>query len=104
MVMICCNQCFEHIAKKNPAAARVWLDMCKYYIKYRGTYQMNEEHISSTLSSTILLEELGYITTCDRSPAVMVRVNGYDVVDVPEKQVCLETFCLDREKHSDEWM
>jgi len=50
------------------------------------------------------LEKMGYISTNDGLDAIDIRVNGYDILEVEEERMCLETFCIDREKHSTSWL
>jgi len=76
-----------------------------FFLKYEGCFGLNEDNLlSSTQPMFKYLEQLGFITSCDATPSVMIRVNGYDIVNVPEDDLCLETFCIARKDHHNEWV
>jgi len=102
MTAVCCNQCFQSIAKGNTTAARLWLDSCAFFVKLQGIYLLRETRIPDTIKYMKYLEELGYITTADGLEGVKVRVNGYDVMEANND--FLETFCLQRQEHQSEWV
>ncbi len=104
MTAVCCNQCFYEISQKDSTSARMWLDLCAHYVQLEGNFKLRETRVPWLISSFRLLEKLGYISTNDGPDAIDIRVNGYDIYDVEEDQLCLETFCIDRNKHHSSWV
>lgn len=101
---ICCNECFKNIAQKDTRAARLWLDLCAYFVKLEGVFKLKETKIPWTISHFRNLEKLGFISTSDGPDAVNVRVNGYGIIEIDDEEMCLDTFCIDREEHSKLWV
>lgn len=99
---VCCNQCFESIARKDPMAAHLWLDLCAYFVKLEGLFKLRETRVPWTIPQFRNLEILGFISTADGQDGVIVRVNGYDIIE--DGDLCLDTFCLDREEHKSSWI
>lgn len=104
MTAVCCNLCFHSIATKDAPAAKLWLDLCAYFVKLEGTFQLRENRVPGIIKHFKSLENMGFITTVDGPEAVTVRVNGYDVIELEDEEMCLDTFCLDREKHESSWL
>jgi hypothetical protein len=104
MTAVCCNQCFHHIASNDAPAAKLWLDLCACFVRWEGQLKVKENRVPGVIKHFRSLEKLGYISTADGPDAVSIRVNGYDIIEVEKEKMCLDTFCLDREKHSSSWL
>jgi len=78
---ICCDRCFECIAKRNVEAAKLWLDLCDIQEGCPGIFGLR----TSDFSSLRLLELLGFILTTDTPQIIFVKVKG-------QKQDALGTF------------
>lgn len=102
MTVVCCNKCYESMNKIDASAARLWLDLCAYSIKFQGVFKLREERVPGVIRFFRQLEQHGYILTADGEEAVRVRVNGYGVIN--ENEVLLDSFCLDREAHHEDWI
>ena len=103
MTAVCCNQCFTRIAKKDTKAARLWSDICAFFVKLDGNFILRESKVPWVIPQFKLLEKLGYILTADSEDGVKVRVNGYDVLEMEDHPDYKDTFCLDREAHFESW-
>lgn len=100
MKAVCCNQCFESIAREDTLAARAWLDLCACASRsFNGLMWFKEQNAPSYINAFRLLERLGYIASVDGLEAVKVKVNGH--VDILEGQ--LATYCIDRHGHGHDW-
>lgn len=98
---LCCNTCFERIAKGNTSAARLWLDLCSLYIKQNGLFVLRDW---SSLQINYL-ENLGFITTTETGKDeanITVRVNGYTIEDFDQEVFCISEECHDGEETSEE--
>lgn len=47
---------------------------------------------------------MGFILTADGDNAVKVRVDGYEAIEIDAACNYLDTFCIDRENHSRNWV
>ncbi len=106
MTVICCNQCFENIAKKDTKAARLWLDLCSYRAKVSSNFFLKEWMVPEEVPSILNLEILGFISTLDAKEGVCVRVEGYESMSFCSSlscSVCIDTFCIEREGHGSDW-
>lgn len=103
MTAVCCSQCFDFIARKNTTAAKLWLDACTFCVKFEGIFKLKETRIPNAIKHFRCLEELGFISTADGDDAVKVRVNGYDVLEMEDMEGGVDTFCINREEHKQQW-
>ena len=97
MTVVCCTQCYNDIARLDAKAARMWLDLCRSFVEAGGILKMRETRVPWCIPHFKNLEIMGYVLSAD-APEILVRVNGYDIIELEENE-CLETFCMDREKH-----
>lgn len=98
MTALCCKQCFLEIASIDRRTAEIWTNLCACFIEFEGCFKFREHVVPKVIKHLKRLEELGYITTIDGVDGIAVRVNGYDIIE-EDNLDCLETFCLDRERH-----
>lgn len=68
---LCCDECFDLIAKRSGQAARLWLDLCE--VQNTCTLFGLRMDDNALLQ---LLEILGFITTTDTIDCIVVRVHG----------------------------
>lgn len=70
---LCCDACFERLAKISVKAAKLWIDLCAIYTYEEGVFHVvfddDEGHF-------VTLERLGYIITTDIDKGVVVNVSG----------------------------
>ena len=69
---ILCDDCFEHIAKTNMRAAKLWLDMCHLTIHQEKPLIL----LHDMDDRIILLESSGYIVTSEVNQTLLVRCLG----------------------------
>jgi hypothetical protein len=112
MTAVCCEQCFERIAREDPTAARIWLDLCAFQVKYGEVFEYREERVPTIVPHTRKLEEMGYMATADGGEAVRVIVLGRQKKKMnwqpygAAKENLFDTFCIARVEHGnddDEW-
>ena len=70
---LCCDECFEMLAKRSTAAARMWLDLCDI----QSTCSLFALRIDDN-DYMQLLEYLGFITTTDVPNLIVVKVHGQE--------------------------
>lgn len=87
---ICCEKCFEVIAKRNTTCARLWMDLCAIRLK-RGEYV---ELYSLDFPELRILEKLGFVVSTDRPEKICIRIKGYS--QTPDGE---DLFCLKAGKH-----
>jgi hypothetical protein len=68
---LCCDECFDLLAKRSPRAARLWLDLCE--IQNTCALFGLKIHDNELLQ---LLEILSFITTTDTKEVIVVKVHG----------------------------
>lgn len=68
---LCCDDCFELIAKRNTTAAKWWLDLCSIQDLHSifGLKILDNEFLQ-------LLEHLRFITTTETQELIVVKVHG----------------------------
>lgn len=67
-----CSQCFAQIARKSPASAKLWMEMCQFERDYNMSCSMHE------CDELALLEFLGVVVTTDVRSVISVRLKGRD--------------------------
>lgn len=68
---LCCDRCFELLAKRSTNAAKLWLDLCEI--------QSTCEVFGIKLEDNPffqLLENLEFITTTDLPSMILIKVHG----------------------------
>ena len=68
---ICCNECFDLIARKSTISAKLWLDLCDLYIK-SNIFGLRSEDFRELR----ILELLGFIITTETPDIILVKVQG----------------------------
>lgn len=68
---LCCDSCFELIARRSTNAAKLWLDLCELEMKLERFGLRTPDF--PTLS---LLESMGFIVTTDIPGIIIVKVHG----------------------------
>ena len=68
---LCCDSCFDLIAKRSPSAAKMWLDLCEIQetCNWFGLAMTDNAYLN-------LLESLKFITTTDTMTMILVKVHG----------------------------
>jgi hypothetical protein len=90
---ICCEKCFENIAKRNTKAARTWIEFCSIY----AIIGFDCMKISSDLPEIRMLETKGYLVSQEmENGQILVHMNGHYISD--DK---VHYFCTDRSNHGD---
>lgn len=70
---LCCDRCFELLAKRSTNAAKLWLDLCEI----QSTCQIFALKIEDDAYFQ-LLETLRFITTTDFYNVMIVKVHGQE--------------------------
>lgn len=99
MLVVCCSKCHENLKTSFPLAANLWVELCRSFVKHRGTMGFTESRLPWTVPVFRRLEKLGYVMTADcakEEGTVLVNVFGYNVEDGEDPY---ESFCIDRESH-----
>lgn len=87
--VMCCEQCFQEIAKNSTKAACLWLDLCMLHFTYGDTLR-----VCAKTECIEKLEKLGFlVSTEDDSKHILVRLNGYQLTGDSY------FFCLKEGKH-----
>lgn len=68
---LCCDECFDLLAKRSTVAARMWLDLCEI----QNTCSIFGLKIDDN-PPLQLLEYLGFVTTTDSHNLLVVKVHG----------------------------
>ncbi len=84
--IVCCEICFERLAKKSTSAARIWLDLCRLRMEKGEVFEL----IAQDFSELHTLELLGYVVTTDYPNRIGVFVNGYCITHTDDEIFCLE--------------
>lgn len=68
---LCCDACYDLIAKRSDLAASLWLELCEIQIRSEvfGLKTPDSGHMQ-------LLETLGYIITTETKEYIMIKVQG----------------------------
>ncbi len=69
---LCCDECFANAAKRSTKAAKLWIDLCAYYVYSEGVFGFRADDMPELR----MLEMMGYIITVDYDRGVMVQVWG----------------------------
>lgn len=69
---MCCSKCFERICSKSVSAGKLWLNLCEIQAAFCKRPLTSDEE-SKELK---ILESLGFITTTDTIPHIIVKING----------------------------
>lgn len=91
-MFLCCSACFDELNKKNPDAAKSWVNICEAFVR-NGIFRLKEHLLPGNLPTLRELEAKGFILTADAPDAVFVRVEGYAFKDDTH------TFCINRMFH-----
>lgn len=70
---LCCDRCFELLAKRSTNAAKLWLDLCEI----QSTCEIFALKVEDDPYFQ-LLEMLRFITTTDYFNAMIVKVHGQE--------------------------
>lgn len=68
---LCCDECFDIIAKESTTAAHMWLDFCEFQITL-PIFCL----VTPFLNSIKLLENMGFILTTETQDIIIVKVLG----------------------------
>ena len=71
---ICCESCFENIAKKNTTAAKLWMDLCAMRLQFGEFLEILD---TADIPELRALEVLGFIITTDMKNKIAIQVNGH---------------------------
>jgi hypothetical protein len=85
---LCCNHCFEEIAKRDTRAARMWLDLCSVYHAVQGVFAIKDIEDRPLR----FLERGGFVTSTEDGSHIAIRVNGY-FLDAENNEI----FCINKD-------
>lgn len=88
---VCCANCLADIAKRDTAAARLWMDLCVLGLQ-RGSLLAirDDEQEHPFVRAALLLEQMGFILTTDQAEDIIVRLNGLTLTKQDEPVYCLK--------------
>lgn len=98
---VCCNRCFEEIARESGKGAAVWLELCAYASKHGRVIKFREWRIPDSAKTFRMLESKGFIASADGDDAVRLRINGYLTIETEKGPI--DTYCIKREEHGHDW-
>lgn len=84
--VVCCDTCFERLAKRSTSAARIWLDLCRIRLEKGQVFELKCQDFAELHT----LEIMGYVITTDYPSRIGIFVNGYCITDKDEEVFCLE--------------
>jgi len=93
-MIVCCEACYKNLYDAAPEVASSWANFCEAFIRCDGIFCVMEQRIPDAIAIMRLLEQQGYITTCDAPVAIKVRVEGYMYEGGD-----IESFCIVRDMH-----
>ena len=70
---LCCDRCFDSLAKKSTKAAKLWMDLCAIHAQEVGVFGLLNMEDSPHLRA-IELER--FVTTTETNIMVTVKVHG----------------------------
>lgn len=102
MRVLCCQACHLNIQMHHINTAEVWVCLCANFVKLGGIMRLREEKKPNVIAALKFLEKYGYITTADgdSEKGIYINVNGYGVIEEEDTYEILDSFCINREKHS----
>lgn len=68
---LCCEKCFEMIARNSTGAAKLWLDLCELQLHSEVFGIKTQDFVTLRL-----LEVLGFIVTTDTPEVIVIKVKG----------------------------
>lgn len=81
---VCCEQCFEAIAKKSTRAAKIWMDFCSECCQNGELLQIK----NADSPEIRLLETNGFLVTSERPNTLVVKVLGHIMSEDNEHFFC----------------
>lgn len=87
---VCCERCFETLAKRSTKAAKIWIDLCQSYMNIPGLFS-----VEGQTEQVRILETLGFVITTDCSDDVysnyiILKVNGHHKDAYGENYFCIK--------------
>lgn len=84
--IICCQSCFDDIAKKSTTSARLWMDFCAARMENQMPLQLK----GPDCPQIRILEQMGFLISTDRKNSISIKVNGYMNTEDGEHYFCLK--------------
>lgn len=74
---LCCDSCFDLIARRSTNAAKLWLDLCDIQV-HSQTFGLRTRDFPTLR----LLENFGFILTMEKPGMILIKVQGqkYDAL------------------------
>ncbi len=69
---ICCDKCFDLIARRSTDAAKLWLDLCEIQ-EHVQVFAINSDDFLDLTT----LENLGFVVTTDIPDFIVIKVLGH---------------------------
>lgn len=89
---VCCERCFETIAKKSTTAAKLWLDLCAIKLAIGEIVSFRGQDFAALRS----LEIMGYICSTERLDHILIKIHGHRTTENGQ-----DFFCLDEDHFYD---
>jgi hypothetical protein len=82
---VCCQNCFERIARVDTVSARLWMDFCKWQLEC-GKVLVFE---CGDFAEFRILENLGFIVSTEQADTISVKVQGHIYTFTDEHFFCI---------------
>lgn len=83
---VCCFECFQDIVKENPAASKIWLDLCSL-VEDPGDLIVFK---SLDFDELQYLEKCGFIITTETDKELIIKVLGVEEDEEGEQYCCIK--------------
>lgn len=70
--IVCCEKCFEYVAKQSTNAARLWLDLCALWYT-KGQVLTVRTHDFPELRT---LEQMNFLMSTDQPQHILIKIFG----------------------------
>ncbi len=81
---ICCDECFDTVARRNTTAAMLWMDLCKISSRQGEVLYLEVQDFSELRT----LEKLGFIVSTEMNNFLAVKVKGKHLAEDGEDLFC----------------
>lgn len=88
---VCCEDCFQTLAKMNTKAARLWMDLCALRMATAPIFRISYIEYPELRS----LETQGFVVSTENHEGITIRVEGYMQTTTGEDFFCVRGGCHD---------
>ena len=88
----CCDKCFDTLARKDAAAAKLWMELCILKMVEGDIVAIRGKDTPELRT----IESNGYITSTDTLNHLLIRVNGHMIDELGQ-----DFFCITGNRHGE---